>query len=312
MAASWLACHLPEGPLVSLARTGGDLWYRLTPTRAAQARRNLRRVVEHLAATGSWTRLRARRGRRRTRPRAPRPPRVPPRRHLLPRDDADAGPPARRCRTSGDDRDARRRGRGVRPRRRGHLRRPALRCPRAAGPVPGQPRRWGRGPDGDDRRPGAPGLVHQDARRGRHPDRRPARGAPRADRGPARRFERRARRRSRHHRWRDAHHALRGSGLVAPRAGDAGGRDRAHRPTSSGVRRIGTGRYAGRVAPVGIPAEGSRRDRVTAGTTAIAAAFEDVIAVAPEQWWAVFFPIWPDLEGKRQPCAGAAQDGATA
>ena len=45
-----------------------------------------------------------------------------------------------------------------------------------------------------------------------------------------------------------------------------------------------------------IPAEGARRERVTAGMTAIAAAFEDVIAVAPEQWWAVFFPIWPDLE----------------
>ena len=30
--------------------------------------------------------------------------------------------------------------------------------------------------------------------------------------------------------------------------------------------------------------------------TRLAAAFEDLIADAPEQWWAVFFPIWPDLE----------------
>jgi hypothetical protein len=29
--------------------------------------------------------------------------------------------------------------------------------------------------------------------------------------------------------------------------------------------------------------------------TAEARAFEDVIALAPEQWWSVFFPIWPDL-----------------
>jgi hypothetical protein len=31
--------------------------------------------------------------------------------------------------------------------------------------------------------------------------------------------------------------------------------------------------------------------------TVIAAAFEEIVADAPEQWWAVFFPIWPDLEG---------------
>ena len=30
--------------------------------------------------------------------------------------------------------------------------------------------------------------------------------------------------------------------------------------------------------------------------TALARAFERVIADAPAQWWAVFFPIWPDLE----------------
>ena len=30
--------------------------------------------------------------------------------------------------------------------------------------------------------------------------------------------------------------------------------------------------------------------------TALAASFERIIEDAPEQWWAVFFPIWPDLE----------------
>jgi hypothetical protein len=28
----------------------------------------------------------------------------------------------------------------------------------------------------------------------------------------------------------------------------------------------------------------------------LAGAFEEFVADAPDQWWAVFFPIWPDLE----------------
>ena len=39
-------CRLPEGPLVALAELGGDIWYRPTPERAAQARRNLGRVAK--------------------------------------------------------------------------------------------------------------------------------------------------------------------------------------------------------------------------------------------------------------------------
>jgi lauroyl/myristoyl acyltransferase len=64
----------------------------------------------------------------------------------------------------------------------------------------------------------------------------------------------------------------------------------------TGVRRTGIGRYRGRVDPVAVPAEGSRRERVTAAMAGLAAAFERIVASAPEQWWAVFFPIWPDLE----------------
>lgn len=64
----------------------------------------------------------------------------------------------------------------------------------------------------------------------------------------------------------------------------------------AGVRRDGIGRYTGRVEPVAVPMEGTRRERVTAVTAGIARAFERVIEDAPEQWWAVFFPIWPDLE----------------
>lgn len=62
------------------------------------------------------------------------------------------------------------------------------------------------------------------------------------------------------------------------------------------VRRTGAARYRGRLEAVPVPAEGTRRERVTAAMSVLAAAFERAVAVAPEQWWAVFFPIWPDLE----------------
>lgn len=62
------------------------------------------------------------------------------------------------------------------------------------------------------------------------------------------------------------------------------------------VRRSGTTRYRGRLEHVEVPAEGSRRERVSAAMAGLAAAFERAVEVAPEQWWAVFFPIWPDLE----------------
>ena len=71
----------------------------------------------------------------------------------------------------------------------------------------------------------------------------------------------------------------------------------------TGVRRVGIGRYIGRLDPVHVPAEGSRRDRVTAAMTGLAAAFERIVTIAPEQWWAVFFPIWPDLENGLAPAA---------
>jgi hypothetical protein len=34
---------------------------------------------------------------------------------------------------------------------------------------------------------------------------------------------------------------------------------------------------------------------MTALTASIAAAFESLLADAPEQWWGAFHPIWPDL-----------------
>jgi KDO2-lipid IV(A) lauroyltransferase len=63
------------------------------------------------------------------------------------------------------------------------------------------------------------------------------------------------------------------------------------------VRRVGEpGHYRGRLIPIDVPTDGSRRERVTTTMTRLAAAFEELIADAPDQWWAVFFPIWPDLE----------------
>jgi KDO2-lipid IV(A) lauroyltransferase len=49
---SAISCRLPEGPQVALAEMAGRLWYRIAPARAGQARRNLRRIVTHLVETG--------------------------------------------------------------------------------------------------------------------------------------------------------------------------------------------------------------------------------------------------------------------
>jgi KDO2-lipid IV(A) lauroyltransferase len=62
------------------------------------------------------------------------------------------------------------------------------------------------------------------------------------------------------------------------------------------IRRVAVGRYAGRLIEVPVPAEGSRRERIAGALAAEARAFEQAIAEAPEQWWAVFFPIWPDAD----------------
>jgi KDO2-lipid IV(A) lauroyltransferase len=62
------------------------------------------------------------------------------------------------------------------------------------------------------------------------------------------------------------------------------------------VRRIGGGRYSGALAPVEVPAEGNRRDRVEATMRNLTAAMERAIAEAPEQWWSLLSPIWPDLD----------------
>lgn len=67
-------------------------------------------------------------------------------------------------------------------------------------------------------------------------------------------------------------------------------------PHVFGVWRDPTGVYHVKAEQVPFPAEGTRRERVTAYLAAEARAFERLVAAAPEQWLAVFHPLWPDLE----------------
>ncbi len=72
-----------------------------------------------------------------------------------------------------------------------------------------------------------------------------------------------------------------------------------------GIRRLGVGRYAGRLIAVEAATAGNRRERITATLAELAAAFESLIADAPEQWSGAFFPIWPDLATAEQPAGPA-------
>jgi lauroyl/myristoyl acyltransferase len=65
------------------------------------------------------------------------------------------------------------------------------------------------------------------------------------------------------------------------------------------VRRTVPGRYRGKLVPLPPPDGASRRERSRAMLRAEADIFEQFISDAPEQWMALFYPIWPDLEGPR-------------
>jgi phosphatidylinositol dimannoside acyltransferase len=73
--------------------------------------------------------------------------------------------------------------------------------------------------------------------------------------------------------------------------------------------RLKGGRYRGQLVPVPVPETGSRRERVIALTETVATAFETILADAPEQWWGAFHPIWPDLAVDRSP-APTQPDGS--
>jgi KDO2-lipid IV(A) lauroyltransferase len=69
----------------------------------------------------------------------------------------------------------------------------------------------------------------------------------------------------------------------------------------AGVWRVGRRTYRGRLIEVEVVREGSRRERIAGTLASEAAAFETLIANAPDQWSAIFFPIWPDLEAAAAP-----------
>jgi len=59
--------------------------------------------------------------------------------------------------------------------------------------------------------------------------------------------------------------------------------------------RSAPGRYRAWMREIAVPADGRLRQRATSVLESTAHAIEDGVAEAPDQWWAVFFPIWPDL-----------------
>lgn len=295
IAASWLACHLPEGPLVRLAELVGEAWYRLAPARAAQARRNLRRVCLALAADGRGTPAATA---------AADDPRALERlvraafRHSARYYLEVARTPCvtaeeieRRLVVETPEAVAEAFGSG-RPvifvgLHFGAIELPALflasRVGRAVAPMETIADEGLQ--DFFVRTRGAAGVRIVGLREAR----------------------------------RELLNALRDGtsvGLVGDRDLTGGGLPvplfgaPANLPLGPamlgvesgaplyvvGVRRVARARYRGGVEPVPVPADGTRRERVTAVMTALAAAFERTVATAPEQWWAVFFPIWPDLE----------------
>jgi phosphatidylinositol dimannoside acyltransferase len=64
----------------------------------------------------------------------------------------------------------------------------------------------------------------------------------------------------------------------------------------SAVRRVGPGRYRGGVRQLPRPVGATRRERSRDLARAEARLFEQFIVEAPEQWLALFHPIWPDLD----------------
>lgn len=294
IAASWLACRLPEGPLVRLAEFAGDLWYRATPDRAAQARRNLRRVAISLAsrergsadvrAAATDPRALERLVRRAYRHAA---------RYYLEVARTPAIRPedlATRMLVETPDVVAEAFGGGpviFVGLHFGAIELPGLLLASQVGGAVG-PMETIDDPGLQDwfvRTRGAMGLRIVGLREAR----------------------------------RELLAALRGGtsvGLVGDRDLTGGGTltelfgSPAALPLGpamlaveseapvyvTGVRRTGVARYRGRLERVAVPADGTRRDRVTTTTARIATAFERIVEDAPDQWWAVFFPIWPDLE----------------
>jgi KDO2-lipid IV(A) lauroyltransferase len=82
-------------------------------------------------------------------------------------------------------------------------------------------------------------------------------------------------------------------------------------PHVFGIWRDGAGVYHAAAEAVPVPGAGSRRERVEGYLAAQARAFERHIARAPEQWLAVFHPIWPDLESSSRSGASPRPEAAS-
>ncbi|MEO7664092.1 MAG: hypothetical protein ABIV26_03130 [Candidatus Limnocylindrales bacterium] len=70
------------------------------------------------------------------------------------------------------------------------------------------------------------------------------------------------------------------------------------------VRRTRDNRFRGQLRRVDPPVEGTRRARLNAAMAGVAAAMEESVAEAPEQWWSVFSPIWPDFDPQAREGSG--------
>ena len=296
LAASWLACRLPERSAFRVAGLVGDLWYRLAPDRAAQARRNLERVCRSLARLGTAA--------------APRsgPPRPIPR-------------PLERLVRSAFRHHARyylevARGPGITREyvdERLQMDTPEL---IAEAVVPGKavlfvglhlgtvelaviflafqvgetvtPMETVDDPGVQayfERTRGVAGIRLVGLREARRE----------LTRRAGQRHPGRPRRRSRPDRRRHPDRAVRGARDAADGSGHA--RDRERRPD---LRDDRPARWDGPVPRQADPDRGPGRRHAARARhdddDRLAAAFETLIADAPDQWWAIFFPIWPDLE----------------
>ena len=79
-----------------------------------------------------------------------------------------------------------------------------------------------------------------------------------------------------------------GAGLLAVESGA--------RLFVAAVIREDRGLYTGYIRQVDVPAAGDRMERTRAVLVGVAAAFEELISKAPEQWWTLFYPIWDDSQ----------------
>lgn len=75
------------------------------------------------------------------------------------------------------------------------------------------------------------------------------------------------------------------------------------------VRRTRDNRFRGQLRRIDVPTDGTRRLRLNAAMAGMARAMEEAVAEAPEQWWSVFSPIWPDLDPEAREGTGRLEAG---